>query len=157
MGGIFIGDEPHTGRLAEDHHLVRRRKAAQAGAAQAAFELAHAVAGKLDESLRLYLDLGEVREVAQVRVNGQDLGILWKKPFRVALGTAARAGRNQLEVAVMNLWPNRLIGDQRLPPERRLAWNNIAKFRADSPLLPSGLLGPAKVEIDRVVRMVRGN
>ena len=64
----------------------------------------------------------------------------------VALENAVKPGWNKLEVAVANLWPNRLIGDQTLPPEKRLTRTNIAKFRADSPLLPSGLLGPVVVE-----------
>jgi hypothetical protein len=88
------------------------------------------------------LDLGEVREIAEVWLNGQPLGILWKKPFTVKLGPAARAGSNQLEIEVVNLWPNRLIGDQLLPPEKRFTHTNIAKFTATSPLMPSGLLGP---------------
>ena len=88
------------------------------------------------------LDLGEVREIAEVWLNGQPLGILWKKPFTVQLGPAARAGSNQLEIEVVNLWPNRLIGDQQLPPEKRFTHTNIAKFTATSPLMPSGLLGP---------------
>ena len=111
----------------------------------------------LDASQPFYLDLGEVHEIAEVRVNGQDLGILWKAPFRVALGAAARPGWNQLEVAVTNLWPNRLIGDQLVAPEKRLTWTNITKFTADSPLLPSGLLGPVNVEAARVVRMHLAN
>jgi hypothetical protein len=88
------------------------------------------------------LDLGDVRELAQVRVNGHDLGILWKKPFAVSLEGVLRPGQNDLDIAVTNLWPNRLIGDQRLPPEQRRTHTNITKFRADSPLMPSGLLGP---------------
>jgi hypothetical protein len=110
---------------------------------------------RLDASQPLYLDLGEVREIAEVRVNGSDLGILWRKPFRVALGDAARPGWNELQVAVTNLWPNRLIGDQLLPLEKRLTRTNITKFTADSPLLPSGLLGPVTVESTRLVRMDR--
>jgi hypothetical protein len=88
------------------------------------------------------LDLGEVREIAEVWLNGQPLGIVWKKPFTVKLGPAARAGSNQLEIEVVNLWPNRLIGDQQLPPEKRFTNTNITKFTANSPLMPSGLLGP---------------
>ena len=88
------------------------------------------------------LDLGEVREIAEVWLNGQPLGILWKKPFTVKLGPAARAGSDLLEIEVVNLWPNRLIGDQQLPPEKRFTHTNIAKFTATSPLMPSGLLGP---------------
>ena len=93
----------------------------------------------------LELDLGEVREIAHVYLNGHDLGTLWKKPFRVRLDAAARAGTNDLEVDVTNLWPNRLIGDQLLPAGERLTHTNITKWRADSPLLPSGLLGPVTV------------
>lgn len=99
------------------------------------------------------LDLGSVREIAEVRLNGQDLGILWKKPYDVALVPAAKPGWNDLEIAVTNLWPNRLIGDQQLPPEKRRTHTNITKFRADSPLLPSGLLGPATIHFTRQVRL----
>jgi hypothetical protein len=90
----------------------------------------------------LWLDLGEVREIAEVWLNGKPLGVLWKKPFEVELSAAARAGSNDLEIAVTNLWPNRLIGDRQLPPEKRLTSTNITKFTASSPLMPSGLLGP---------------
>jgi hypothetical protein len=108
-----------------------------------------------DASQPLYLDLGEVREIAAVRLNGQDLGVLWKKPFHVALGSTAKPGWNDLVLEVTNLWPNRLIGDQSLPPEKRLTHTNITKFTADSPLLPSGLLGPVTVAARSVVRMTR--
>jgi hypothetical protein len=91
------------------------------------------------------LDLGDVREMARVSLNGRDLGVVWKRPFRVELGTAAHAGWNDLTVEVTNLWPNRLIGDQQVAPEKRLTWTNITKFTANSPLLPSGLLGPVKI------------
>ena len=79
---------------------------------------------------RLTLDLGEVREIAEVWLNGQPLGILWKKPFTVKLGAAAHPGANQLEIEVVNLWPNRLIGDQQLPPEK------VASPRPTSPNSP---------------------
>jgi len=101
----------------------------------------------------LDLDLGDVREIARVRVNGRDLGILWKKPFRVSLDGAARAGWNDLEVDVTNFWPNRLIGDQRLPEAERRTQTNITKWKADSPLMPSGLLGPVVVRSWRTVRL----
>ncbi len=66
---------------------------------------------------RLYLDLGRVEVFAQVRLNGKDLQTLWKPPFRVDITDAAKPGSNNLEVLVTNLWPNRLIGDEHLPPE----------------------------------------
>ncbi len=101
-----------------------------------------------------WLDLGEVREIARVRWNGRDLGVLWKKPFRIALGSAAKAGWNDVEVEVTNLWPNRLIGDQRLPLSERRTSTNITKWTADSPLMPSGLLGPVTVRMSRTVKLV---
>ncbi|MBS1857004.1 MAG: glycoside hydrolase, partial [Acidobacteria bacterium] len=89
-----------------------------------------------------WLDLGDVREIAEVWLNGKSLGVLWREPFTVALGSAAKAGTNLLEIEVVNLWPNRLIGDASLPEALRRTHTNIAKFKANSPLMPSGLLGP---------------
>ncbi len=66
---------------------------------------------------RVYLDLGRVAVIAELKVNGQDLGILWKPPFRSDITTMVRAGANDLEVKVVNLWPNRLIGDEHLPDD----------------------------------------
>jgi hypothetical protein len=66
---------------------------------------------------RLYLDLGWVEVLAEVRLNGRDLGTLWKLPYRVDITDAVRSGDNDLEIRVTNLWPNRLIGDEQLPPE----------------------------------------
>ena len=65
----------------------------------------------------LFLDLGEVEIMARVRLNGRELGILWKKPFRIDITKTARAGSNALELTVVNLWPNRLIGDANLPED----------------------------------------
>jgi hypothetical protein len=94
---------------------------------------------------QLILDLGEVREVAEVRLNGHYVGVVWTKPARVNITSAVKVGGNELEVSVVNLWPNRLIGDAALPPERRVTETNMRKFVATSPLLPSGLLGPVQV------------
>jgi len=92
------------------------------------------------------LDLGELNSLAEVRLNGKPLGILWTKPYRVALGAAAKAGANSLEIDIVNLWPNRLIGDGPLPPEKRLTRTNIDKYyKGKHKLLPSGLLGPVRI------------
>lgn len=88
------------------------------------------------------LDLGTVRNIAHVRVNDRDIKILWKKPFRVDISDALRPGENHLEIEVTNLWPNRLIGDQLLPPDRRYTRTNVRAYTKASPVLPSGLLGP---------------
>ncbi|MBN1395256.1 MAG: glycoside hydrolase [Pirellulales bacterium] len=90
----------------------------------------------------LYLDLGTVKELARVRVNGRDLGVVWCPPWRVEISDAIRSGKNELEIEVVNFWPNRIIGDAKLPPEQRRTKTNIAVLKADAPLMPSGLLGP---------------
>jgi hypothetical protein len=66
----------------------------------------------------LWLDLGEVREMARVRLNGQDLGVHWFRPLRLNISSALREGENQLEIEVVNLWVNRLIGDEQYPDDR---------------------------------------
>ena len=60
----------------------------------------------------ILLDLGEVRELARVKVNGVDCGVTWHMPFRVPLGAALKSGKNKLEVEITNTWANRLIGDE---------------------------------------------
>ena len=94
---------------------------------------------------KLLLDLGDVHEEAVVKLNGIDLGVVWTKPARVDISAAARVGENDLEITIVNLWPNRLIGDASLPPEKRFTETNIRKFVAATPLLPSGLLGPVEI------------
>ncbi len=94
---------------------------------------------------KLLLDLGEVHEEAVVKLNGVDLGVVWTKPARVDISAAARMGENDLEITVVNLWPNRLIGDASLPPAKRFTETNIRKFVTTTPLLPSGLLGPVAI------------
>jgi hypothetical protein len=66
---------------------------------------------------QLWLDLGEVKNFAEISVNGRPLGVLWKPPFRADITAFARPGANQLEIKVTKLWPNRLIGDEQLPPD----------------------------------------
>jgi len=94
---------------------------------------------------RLTLDLGEVKEVAEVYVNGRSVGVVWTPPYRVDISAAARPGENELKVEVINLLANRLIGDRAYPAGGRYTKSNIQALRADSPLLPSGLLGPVRV------------
>jgi hypothetical protein len=99
----------------------------------------------LHEGRRIEIDLGVVKNLAEVRVNGQSLGVLWKAPFRLELTDALHAGVNQLEVRVTNLWPNRMIGDKQ-PGAAKLTFSTLDPYKADSPLLPSGLLGPVLIE-----------
>jgi hypothetical protein len=93
----------------------------------------------------LWLDLGNVRELAEVKVNGRSCGITWSPPFRVDLSRAVKPGANQLEVEVVNFWPNRVIGDDTLPPAQRLTRTNVRKLTRQTPLMESGLFGPVKL------------
>ncbi len=98
---------------------------------------------------RIYLDLGEVRNVAEVRLNGKSLGVLWTKPFRVEITGAVKSGKNDLEIDIVNLWPNRLIGDAGQPHEKWFTTTNVRKFTKDYKLLSSGLLGPVVLQSAR--------
>ena len=94
---------------------------------------------------RLWLDLGDVKNLAQVSVNGVSLGILWKTPFRVDVTGALKPGANTLVVKVTNLWVNRLIGDQQPDVAKKYTYTAQQFYQATSPLLPSGLLGPVQI------------
>jgi len=78
-------------------------------------------ASQLGEKNSIRLDLGEVHEVAAVRINGKPAGILWKAPYALRADPLLRAGENTIEVDVTNLWPNRLIGDAQSANDRRIA------------------------------------
>jgi hypothetical protein len=95
---------------------------------------------------KITLDLGSVKEIAEVSVNGKAVGgILWKPPFRADVTSALRPGSNHLEVKITNLWPNRIIGDQQPNATRKYAWLDYRPFKASTPLLESGLMGPVKL------------
>lgn len=92
----------------------------------------------------LWLDLGDVKNLAEVVINGKPLGILWKTPFRLNVKDALKEGENQLMIKVTNLWVNRLIGDTQPGVKEKITYTTMAFYKPDSPLLPSGLLGPVK-------------
>jgi hypothetical protein len=92
----------------------------------------------------LWLDLGDVKNLAEVSVNGQAVGVLWKPPFRANVTRALKAGSNTIQIKVTNLWVNRLIGDEQ-PNAVRHAYTSARFYRQSSPLLQSGLLGPVNV------------
>jgi hypothetical protein len=94
---------------------------------------------------KLWLDLGDVKNLAEVSVNAKPLGILWEPPFRVDVADALMPGANALEVKVTNLWVNRLVGDEQPNVTKKYTYTSQQFYHADSPLLPSGLLGPVRV------------
>ena len=121
--------------------------------------------GALEEGKAYSINLGDVKAMARVTLNGKDLGIVWTNPWRVCTGDALKEGENQLQVEVVNLWQNRLIGDEALPYDGpahgrwpkwmtdgtpresgRVTFTTWRHYSAADPLLPSGLLGPVQVE-----------
>jgi len=118
---------------------------------------------------KLYLDLGNVEVMARVKVNSKDCGIVWKPPYRVEISNAIRNGQNELEIEVVNTWVNRMVGDEQLPldsewkdwetllswpdwfkqggrsPSGRTTFTTARHYNKNSPLQPSGLLGPVKL------------
>jgi hypothetical protein len=92
----------------------------------------------------VWINLGGVKNLAVVTVNGKDLGETWHAPYRVDATTALKPGSNQITIKVVNAWVNRLIGDQQ-PGATKYTYADVKPYRANSPLLPSGLLGPVTV------------
>lgn len=121
---------------------------------------------KLPPAAGVALDLGKVASLASVTLNGKDLGTVWKPPYQVEVTEALRDGENTLEIRAVNMWVNRLIGDEHLPedcernsqgevvawpqwildgkrsPTGRYTFSSIHFWSKDDPLLRSGLLGP---------------
>ncbi|HEX7856294.1 MAG TPA: glycosyl hydrolase [Sphingobium sp.] len=90
---------------------------------------------------RMMLDLGKVGELAEVRVNGRDVGTVWHAPFRIDIGAAVKPGSNHLEVRIANLWVNRLIGDAQ-KDAKKVTFTTMPTYKPDAPLRTSGLIGP---------------
>jgi len=107
---------------------------------------------KIEKGSRILIDLGEVKNLAEVSVNGQNLGILWKTPFKLDITDAVKKGNNVLEIKVTNLWVNRLIGDAQPGVTDKITFTTMPFYQANSPLLPSGLLVPVKILTETKVK-----
>jgi hypothetical protein len=95
----------------------------------------------------LFLNLGKVGVMARVTLNGTDLGVSWMAPFRLNTKEQLVAGTNQLEVEVVNVWRNRMVGDLELPEEERFTVTTVSDAKKGEELVPSGLMGPVSIEV----------
>jgi len=91
------------------------------------------------------LDLGDVKNIAEVIVNGKNVGTVWKKPFKIDITSVVKEGDNTLQINVTNNWVNRLVGDAQPDVKQKTTFTTMPFYRKDSPLLPSGLVGEVKV------------
>jgi hypothetical protein len=103
-----------------------------------------APASWFEKGAQVWIDLGEVKNLAEVELNGKLLGVAWHAPYRVDATSALKPGANLLTVKVVNSWVNRLIGDEQ-PGATRITFADVKPYQANSPLQPSGLLGPVEV------------
>jgi hypothetical protein len=111
----------------------------------------------INHQLRVWLDLGEVADIAEVTVNGKECGVAWTAPYRVEVTQALTTGENRLEVRVTNTWANRLIGDRSLPEAQRLTWTSAPDRVGNGPLLRAGLLGPVRIMSSRKAPLPAGD
>ncbi len=107
----------------------------------------HIPAKLITAQRQLWLNLGDVREIATVAVNGVHVETLWRAPFVTRIDPQLHAGDNTVDIEVSNLWPNRLIGDLQPDATARYTHTNVRAYTKDSPLLPSGILGPVTLEM----------
>lgn len=92
--------------------------------------------------------MGEVKDLAEVTVNGQPVGVVWHAPYIIDITAAVKAGDNKVEIAVVNPWHNRMVGDMQ-PGAETVTYYPIKYYKADEPLLKSGLIGPARIVGER--------
>ncbi len=98
----------------------------------------------------VYIDLGDVRDLAEVFINGKTAGVIWKPPFRIDITSLVNSGTNELKIEVMNMWINRLAGDQDLPKDKKFTNTNVLSHGymsrpSDYQIQPAGLLGPVRL------------
>jgi alpha-L-rhamnosidase len=108
---------------------------------KAIYETSVTVKG-LPKNKTLYLNLGDLTATAKVWVNGIYVGGVWTAPYQVDVSKALVKGKNTLKIEVINTWKNRLVGDYKLPENKRKVQNKNNKWTADTPLQKSGLFGP---------------
>jgi hypothetical protein len=107
----------------------------------------HVSRAQLMPDKQLWLNLGQVREIASVVINGVPVQTLWKAPFLTRIDPQLHTGDNSVEIEVSNLWPNRIIGDLQPSATVQYTHTNVRAYSKDSPLLPSGILEPVTIQV----------
>jgi hypothetical protein len=100
---------------------------------------------KVHDEKRAILSLGVFSAMAKVFINGNYAGGVWTAPHRLDITKTLREGENEIRIEIVNTWMNRLIGDSKLPVDKRLSWCPVNPYKPDTPLQPSGLLGPVQL------------
>jgi hypothetical protein len=100
----------------------------------------------LPENGKLYINLGEVAVMAEVKINGKEVGGVWIAPYRLNVSDFVMQGENQLEIEVVNLWRNRMIKDKKLPENEKYTWTVEEDIKENEEPHVSGLLGPVQIE-----------
>jgi hypothetical protein len=103
----------------------------------------------INKSASYMVDLGDVKNIAEVIINGKNVGTAWKKPFKLDISEAIKAGENTIQVKVTNLWVNRLIGDAQADVKNKTTFTTMPFYQANSPLLPSGIIGTVKILVKK--------
>jgi hypothetical protein len=101
---------------------------------------------ELPENGEVFINLGKVNVMAQVKLNGKDVGGVWIAPYRLNVTGALQQGENTLEIEVVNLWRNRMIKDKMLPKSEKYTWTVVDDIKAGEAPHTSGLLGPVTLE-----------
>ncbi|HWJ25280.1 MAG TPA: glycosyl hydrolase [Flavisolibacter sp.] len=103
----------------------------------------------IDHAHKIWLDLGKVYNIAEVKVNGISCGIAWTSPFRVDISKALKSGKNDITVEVTNTWNNRLVRDHNLPENQQFTHTTANYVLKNNALLPAGLLGPVTIAVSK--------
>jgi hypothetical protein len=150
LGGWTVAFQPGRGAPASVvmPTLTALDKHSDPGVKYFAGEATYTTTFKLPKGVKpgapLWIDLGTVGDIAQVRVNGKDAGTVWFAPWRVDVGGLVKKGQNSLEIRVANTWVNRLIGDKQ-PGAAKITFTAAPTYLPSAPLRPSGLIGPVRL------------